>query len=173
MVRPLLTVTRAAVEHWARARCLAWREDASNSDLTYARARLRASGVFAWAERENPSWRTKLAELAEAQRREEAWLAEIVAREAAQLFTPCEGGLLIAAEGWDARPHALVLRLARHALRELGAARDVSRAHLARCAAFFVRARAGTHIELPSGLRLTRERAAFRLTRHEGAASSP
>lgn len=41
IVRPMLTVERTAVELWLRERGIAWREDSSNSDLRFARNRLR------------------------------------------------------------------------------------------------------------------------------------
>jgi tRNA(Ile)-lysidine synthase len=40
-LRPLLTVRRAQIEAWARARGLEWVEDESNADLSFARNRLR------------------------------------------------------------------------------------------------------------------------------------
>jgi len=41
LVRPLLEVTREEVRDYCRARSLAWREDASNSDPRFARSRAR------------------------------------------------------------------------------------------------------------------------------------
>ncbi len=41
IVRPLLELDRAEIESWLRARNIAWREDATNQDRTYARNRLR------------------------------------------------------------------------------------------------------------------------------------
>ena len=41
LVRPLLDATRADTEAWCRERGLAWREDASNADPRFARARVR------------------------------------------------------------------------------------------------------------------------------------
>jgi tRNA(Ile)-lysidine synthase len=41
LVRPLLTLTRAETAAYCRARGLAWREDPSNADERYARARVR------------------------------------------------------------------------------------------------------------------------------------
>ena len=41
LVRPLLGVTRADTEAWCRARGLAWREDATNDDRSFARNRIR------------------------------------------------------------------------------------------------------------------------------------
>ncbi len=41
LIRPLLTITREDTEQWCRARGLSWREDASNDDPRFARARVR------------------------------------------------------------------------------------------------------------------------------------
>src|SRR6202040_769349 len=40
-VRPLLTVDRAAVEQFLRDRKIAWREDSTNTNLDFARNRIR------------------------------------------------------------------------------------------------------------------------------------
>jgi tRNA(Ile)-lysidine synthase len=45
LVRPLLRVTREQTAAWCRVRGLEWREDATNSDEAYARARVRAGLV--------------------------------------------------------------------------------------------------------------------------------
>jgi tRNA(Ile)-lysidine synthase len=45
LVRPLLDVTREDTAAWCRERGLAWREDASNDDARFARARVRAGLV--------------------------------------------------------------------------------------------------------------------------------
>ncbi len=42
LVRPLLAVSRADTRAWCEARGIGWREDASNEDPRYARARIRA-----------------------------------------------------------------------------------------------------------------------------------
>ncbi len=50
LIRPLLRVTRAQTAAHCQARGLAWREDASNDDLAYARNRARANLVPALRE---------------------------------------------------------------------------------------------------------------------------
>ena len=45
LVRPLLSITRAQTAAYCRARGLQWREDESNEDAEYARARVRLSVV--------------------------------------------------------------------------------------------------------------------------------
>jgi tRNA(Ile)-lysidine synthase len=45
VLRPLLTVPRAAIEAWAEARALPFREDATNADPAFARNRLRRTAL--------------------------------------------------------------------------------------------------------------------------------
>ena len=78
VVRPLLAVSRAAIERYARERGLSWREDASNRDPHYARGRLRSSGLAEIAREMNPGWLRAVGQMAEAQRKESAWIDEQV-----------------------------------------------------------------------------------------------
>jgi len=163
VVRPLLGTPRAAVLRFAAERRVAWREDASNRQPRYARSRLRHDWLPELARAFNPRLVQSLASLAEAQQRDREWIEAAVAREAEQRFE-CEGQWLrIDAKDWDALPPALARRLARSALARAGAARDVSRVHLERSVRFLAGARPYTHIELPGGLRLVRDRRGFRL----------
>jgi tRNA(Ile)-lysidine synthase len=164
VVRPLLGVSRAAIEAFARARGIAWREDPSNADPAYARSRLRARWLPGLAAEFNPRLLRRLADLAEAQRRDAEWMAAAVAAEAARRFAEEEeGALSIARAGWERVPEALARRLVRSALARAGGGRDVSRVHLERALRFLRGGRTGTAIELPGGLRLACERERFRL----------
>ncbi len=168
IVRPMLAVSREAIEHFARQRGLSWREDDSNRDPRYARARLRNAGWARIAADLNPNWLRAVGDLAEAQRRESEWIAEIVEQAAAERFFPEGEGFRIVPDGWQAMPEALARRLARWLLRAAGMPRDVSRVHILRVVNFLRTARSGSLIELPAGLRLQRERAGF----HLGSTSS-
>jgi tRNA(Ile)-lysidine synthase len=163
IVRPLLAVSRAEIERFARARGLLWREDASNRDPAYARARLRRDWLRGLGEAFNPRWLRAIGDLAEAQRRESEWIEPLVTQEAeARLARDGEGWTLVCT-GWDALPTALARRLARRVLHEAGAGRDVTRAHLERVLALFARGRTGAKLELPGRLVLERERGRVRL----------
>ncbi len=73
-VRPLLSVTRAEVEQYLRARNTAWREDSSNRDLTFARNRIRHELLPALTQGWNPALASVLAGTAAiAQSEEEYW----------------------------------------------------------------------------------------------------
>ena len=158
IVRPLLRVSRAEIERFARERGLGWREDPSNRDPRYARARLRNADWGRIAADLNPKWLRAVGDLAEAQRRDNEWIAEVVEQQAAQRFFPDGEGFRIDPQGWDALPDGLARRLVRWLLREDGSARDVSRAHLLRVVEFLRTGRPGSGIELPGGRVLRRER---------------
>jgi tRNA(Ile)-lysidine synthase len=80
LVRPLLEVTRDEVRDYLRARGLSWREDPSNADRRFARARMRHDVVAALRELSPAAERT-IAETAR-QIREEGELVERAADDA-------------------------------------------------------------------------------------------
>ncbi len=162
VVRPLLDVSRAEIERFARERRLIWREDVSNRSPAYARNRLRAQ-LPELAERFNPQILRAIGDLAEALRRDGEWIAAAVEREASARFSGEGGWLIIDAKDWGALPAALARRLAREALVRCGAGRDVTRTHIERVCEFLVSATTGKRIELPGGLLLERARSGFRL----------
>ena len=163
IVRPLLGVSRAQIEHFAGERRLSWREDASNAQLDYARNRLRLRWFPGLAREFNPQLLRAIGNLAEAQRRDSEWIGARVEQEAARRFVVQGEWLVIDAKDWAALPEALSRRLAREALERCGAGRLASRVHLARMDAFLRSGRTGSAIELPGGLRLHRDRGSCRL----------
>jgi tRNA(Ile)-lysidine synthase len=163
IVRPLLSVSRRQLAAFASARGLVWREDASNASTEYARNRLRLHWLPGLASEFNPRLLRALGGLAEAQRRDAEWIDAQVEREIASRFALDGRWLLIEAKDWSELPEALARRMARAALRLSGAGREVSRVHLMRMLEFLRSGRRGTHIELPGGRILRRERGFFRL----------
>ncbi len=169
VLRPMLRVSRAAVLGRANGRGLSWREDPSNANPHYSRARLRAAWIPGLAREFNPNLLRAIGDLAEAQRRESEWVAAFVELEASRRFAWNEAGqLCIEAKGWepDATPDAVARRLARLALHRLGSGRDVTRAHIDRIVRFWRTAKPGRSIELPGGLALERNAREFCLARH-------
>jgi tRNA(Ile)-lysidine synthase len=78
LVRPLLEIDRAEIEAWLRERGLAWREDETNRDRTYARNRLRHEILPLLREGFNPQLNAALANLATLARDEENhWAFEL------------------------------------------------------------------------------------------------
>jgi tRNA(Ile)-lysidine synthase len=171
VVRPLLRLSRADLERYARARGLRWREDASNSSPDYARNRLR-KWLPRLAEDFNPRLLRAIADLAEAQQRDSEWIRAAVEREADARLAGEGTWLRIDTKDWGALPAALARRVAREALVRAGGARDVERVHLERMVTFLCSASPGRHIELPGGLSLVRDRAGFRLGRAPGGCGS-
>jgi tRNA(Ile)-lysidine synthase len=165
VVRPLLGTSRAEIERFAESRGLLWREDASNRDPAYARARLRRDWLAGLGEAFNPRWLRAVGDLAEAQRRESEWIDPLVRQEAEVRLARDGDGWTLACAGWSELPTALARRLARHVLHTAGAGRDVSRRHLERMSSFLASARSGSVLELPGGLVLERRREFVRLRR--------
>jgi len=165
ILRPLLAVSRAEIERFALARGLLWREDASNRDPAYARARLRRDWLRGFADAFNPQWLRAIGDLAEAQRKESDWIEQLVTQEAGRRLARSGDVWVLACEGWDTLPVALARRLLRRVLHEVGAGRDVSRRHLERMQVFVAGASSGKLLQLPGGLVLERERGSVRLRR--------
>lgn len=113
LVRPLLGVTRADVRAYLEARGLSWREDPSNADPRFARARLR-SQVLPVLRELNPQVELAIAETAR-QLAEELELVEEQARQAARQLAPT-GALML--RDLERLPAAL----SRHLLRSLASA---------------------------------------------------
>src|SRR5438552_6060588 len=82
LVRPLLSITRAQTAAYCRARGLQWREDESNEDAEYARARVRLSVVPA-LRAVHPAAEANVLRTARLLREEAELLEELVAAELA------------------------------------------------------------------------------------------
>lgn len=168
-VRPLLRVGRREIVAHAEARGIEWREDPSNADRRYARARLRHEWLPGLARDFNPRLLRAIGDLAEAQRRESEWISLRVEQEASRCFArDARGALRIEAGSWstEAMPDAIARRLARLALHRMGGARDVTRAHVERVVRFWRDARIGRRLQLPGGLVLERDARGFSLARN-------
>jgi tRNA(Ile)-lysidine synthase len=157
LVRPLLEVTREETRAYCRARGLDWREDESNADLRFARARVRQEVLPALREL-NPAAERNLAETA-ALLRDEAEVLAGALEEA--LGRPAEAPLPL--EALRGLPPAL----ARLALRRAAGDAAIARRDVDRILDL------GPHgsatVELPGGLRAVVEYGSLRFER--GAAA--
>jgi tRNA(Ile)-lysidine synthase len=160
LVRPLLAVTRAEVRDYLRARGLEWREDPSNADRRFARARVRHDVLDALRELSPAADRT-IAETAR-QLREEAEVLDAAVDEAMEALG---GGPAISLEELRLRPPA-VRRLALRRLAERasgGEAVSLSRRETEEILAL------GGHgtksLDLGGGLRAVAEYGTVRFTR--------
>jgi tRNA(Ile)-lysidine synthase len=123
LVRPLLEVTREEVREYLRVRYLQWREDPSNADARFARARVRHEVITA-LKHVSPKAELTIAETAR-QLREESEILDIVAADALQALGGGPGVQLAALKQLPVALRRLVLRtLAEQAA---GAARPLSR----------------------------------------------
>ncbi len=117
-VRPLLEAPRAEVEAWLRGRGVAWREDASNHDRSFARNRVRHE-LLPLLERDyRPGLRSRLASTAELLREDQELLEQLAAEHYRRLGEPCPGGVALDAAGVARLPAALARRVLRRAYRE-------------------------------------------------------
>ena len=115
IVRPLLGVTRRALEEYAEAQRVPFREDASNESDDYARNRLRHHVLPQLERNFNPRLLRAVGNLAEAQRRDAEWIESAVASEFDRRVRVVEGQFVIEAAGWSELPAPLARRLAKTA----------------------------------------------------------
>ena len=170
LVRPLLAVTREEVRDYLRARGLEWREDPSNADRRFARARLRHDVLAALREL-SPAVERTIAETAR-QLRDEAEVLNAAVKEAlAELGHPSSlpavsGGPAISLAALREHPPALQ-RLILRALAEQAAGGRAPRA-LSRREADEILAlgdRGTKSLDLADGLRAVAEYGTLRFTR--------
>ncbi len=114
LVRPLLEIDRSEIEAWLRQRRIAWREDETNRDPTYARNRLRHEILPLLRDSFNPQLDEALSNLATLARDEEAyWKSQGLLP---QSLTPHPQPLVLPVTQLAAAPPALARRLVRRAV---------------------------------------------------------
>jgi tRNA(Ile)-lysidine synthase len=166
LVRPLLEVTRDEVRDYLRARGLEWREDPSNADRRFARARVRHDVLDALRELSPAAERT-IAETAR-QLREEA---EVLDSAVAEALAGLGGGSAISFDALKEHPPALRRLILRSLAERAGLApRALSRRETEEILAL------GDHgtksLDLGGGLRAVAEYGTLRFTR-SGDAEPP
>ena len=161
LVRPLLGVTRAEVRDYLRARGLEWREDRSNADRRFARARVRHDVLDALREL-SPAVERTIAETAR-QLREEA---EVLDATVAGVLAELGGGPAISLDALREHPPG-VRRLVLRAL----AGRTLSRDELDQL--LNVGGSGTKSLDLGGGLRAVAEYGTLRFTRGPDAEPPP
>lgn len=78
IVRPMLDISRAEVETYLRSLGQAWREDSTNTDVSYTRNRVRHELIPLLERDYNPNIREVLSEAAEIARDEDAFWEELI-----------------------------------------------------------------------------------------------
>jgi tRNA(Ile)-lysidine synthase len=157
LVRPLLEVTRAEVREYLRARGLEWREDPTNADRRFARARVRHDVLDALRELSPAAERT-IAETARQLRDE----AEVLDAAVADALAELGGGPAVSLDALTEHPPALQ----RLILRSL-AGRTLSSRELAQMLG--VSSSGTKSVDLGGGLRVVSEYGTLRFTRAEDA----
>ena len=161
LVRPLLEVTRDEVRDYLRARNLDWREDPSNADRRFARARVRHDVVDALREL-SPAVERTIAETARQLRDE----AEVLDTAVADALAELGGGPAVSLDALKAHPPALQ----RLVLRSL-AGRALSRVEMAKL--LEVSDQGTKSIDLGGGVRAVSEYGTLRFTRAGDAEPPP
>jgi tRNA(Ile)-lysidine synthase len=131
LIRPLLGVSRIAVEAFLRERGIPWREDASNREPRFARNRIRHELLPRLKQDWNPNMAETLAHLADLAYEEERWWAEEVDRLAGELLVISPGAVEVSLSELSRLPRAVARRLIRYAIRQVkGNLRGVQFSHL-------------------------------------------
>ena len=130
VVRPLLSVSRAALRVYLASQRVSFREDASNLDRRVPRNRIRHD-LIPTLQAYSPRIVEVLAREAEIARADEEWLARAANDLTANLVQSTEGGVEVDAAGLAALHPALGRRVARDALARL-AGRAVGFDHIER-----------------------------------------
>ena len=161
LVRPLLAVTRAEVRDYLRARGLEWREDPSNADRRFARARVRHDVLGALSEL-SPAVERTIAETARQLRDE----GEVLDAAVSEALKELGGGPAVSLDALTEHPPAL-RRLILRALAEQAAGgagpRSLSRRETDEILA--LGARGTKSLYLGGGLRAVAEYGTLRFTR--------
>lgn len=150
VIRPLLDVRRETIRSELRARGLAWREDASNRDLSYSRNRLRHETLPRLAADWNPKLVDALARTADAASTEEDYWAETVEPLFESLWIERNGWLEASVGEVAALHRALRRRVLRRALERVrGDLLGLDAGHMARMEELLERDRGSGAVEAP------------------------
>jgi tRNA(Ile)-lysidine synthase len=131
VVRPLLEIRRADLRRYAADHDLAFREDATNQDLGFARNRVRHE-LIPQLERYSPAVQAILAGEAALAGEDEEYLEAAAIESSASIVLRTERGLEIDAARLAQLPPALASRVVRRALVDGSAGRFVGRQHVER-----------------------------------------
>lgn len=149
VVRPLLPFGHAELTGWLVSQGLAWREDASNRDSHYLRARVRHELVPALAA-VNPALARVLGHTAEVLGEEERYLEAQLAPHL-ELIEEVVGGVEVAVAGAAALPVALRRRLLRTACHRIGLVKELGFVHLEQVRALLDGGAGSGEVRLPGG----------------------
>ncbi len=158
IIRPLIETTRADVEAYLEEIGAAWREDATNRDLTILRNRIRLVLLPA-LEGYNPDVRRALARVASLLRDEAEAIEALGAPQIAGTLAGGPAIVRVMLEPFAALPAALQRRALRGAVIQVrGNLRAVRYVHIEEARLLVLEGQVGSWLSLPGGVRITRLR---------------
>lgn len=172
LVRPLIEIGREEVEEYLRARGTAWREDATNASMRFARNRIRHGLMPQLAREWNPQVEETLAQMAEWARAEEAyWEGELERRW--RCAPEPDGSVILSAAALRGLPEAAARRVVRRAIGQAkGDLRGINFAHVEAVRALAGRAE-GNGAMQAAGVEIRRSFDWLRVARQGTAAAQP
>ncbi len=169
IVRPLLSVPRAALDEYCRRAGLAPRRDETNLDVSLFRNRVRHRILPFLLSQGNPRLPDALARLADVVREDEEWLGEVVAYRFRSIARAEEEAVVFPLDLFSPLPPGLQRRLVRQACASLGWLPGPDFAAVER-ALSLVRGATGRRAVLGGGLEAWRERDALTVARRRETA---
>jgi tRNA(Ile)-lysidine synthase len=158
VIRPLIEVSREAIETYLRQHNQQWRTDESNLDFRFARNRLRHGVIPSLSADFNSNLVDTLTRTIEILESEDAWMRSLT-DEWVRKFGTNEGeDFVLPVEEMEGEPAAFVRRVLRSALRKAGSdLQDVSFAQVENVRALLAPGKSGKLIEIPGGVKVGRE----------------
>ena len=158
IIRPLIECNREAIEGHLTEKGHAWRSDASNLDLAFARNRLRHAVIPELASGFNPNLVETLSRTVEILEGEDAWMRALAEEWLRNHGTKEDEDFVIRVELLESAPIALVRRVVRSALRKAGSdLQDVSFDHVESIRGLLQTGKSGRFVEVPGGMQVARE----------------
>jgi len=155
VIRPLIYVTRTEILDYLKRHSIAFRVDASNTDLRYSRNRIRHELLPLLKSSYNPNIVASLCRLSAILRSEESWVSQRVDDRYAEIAGPREPGRKVSlplSVLYRIHP-AAGRRLIRRSIAEVkGDLRRISFDHVAAVQALIEEGKAGACIDLPEGI---------------------
>ncbi len=157
VIRPLLTARRAEIEDYLIRRGIGWRTDQTNSDLAFARNRLRLR-VLPEAEQINEKAVEHICKAAESLAREDRYLQKIADAEYEKYIERKNGGTrALSLSAFKTCDPVILSRIIRKMLEEnTGSLKDLSRLHIEQILKLS-EMRSGKSFDLPGELTAVRE----------------
>ncbi len=156
-IRPLLDISRSEIEQYLRSQGLNWREDASNSDTTYLRNRIRHE-LLPLLEEYNPAIRSCLAATASVISGDETLVEELTEHACAGLILMGEGSASCSITSFRTLKPPLQRRVLRHLFEQLADTLEgVCVRHIDAICAMVDSGRPNSRLSLPHSITAVRE----------------